>query len=760
VSAGWAVAVWLLLLAWPAIAVIIDGVAGVRAHGLRYDFSGAAQEDFRVLVPIWGDVRYLINADALDRYGSRVTLVTTGDETPEFYEQLNRVARAHRFEVWRDKPRHDSPGVQKRRSTSRPVRDKLIRNVLAAVTEPYVIPLDADSFPGGPLGYLAGELERRGLAIASVRIMPANRDESVLTRLQFFEYWLSMQIRFIAPWLVSGACQVARTPVLRDIMSRHSLFFQGNDVEIGLLAEARGFPIGHIAFEVTTDVPARLDPWLRQRLAWAGGQFRLFIVNIWFARRHPFLWFYGAGVATAGLAFRWQVAASPPGPLLWAVAAGYAALVVYLYLRRGGGNGWVIAMPLYVLLSSFLILPLGPAWYVKMSLAHRNWGIIRPGRRREGYQVPPRKAVRYGFRRAAGAKITTSLASIVIIVVGLGATITGGFTRLPSLPSGIVTGTAADVTGRNVLADPPPWRHENLAAIPPTYRKGPGGQEILYAGQPGDAVPLASGTRRIEIFLADVGYPAEQQGMKAGVRPGQRWRFQVTVRGFTVKAYVVVGMEWFSLPKKEAIYLGEADVYPHISEVPEQVTVTCPPLPGSVKAIAVYVQLQEISPATRIDVTVSSPYLVRVKLPDNLAGAPQGHRRHVGRLDIHAVAAGVVPEAGLRAGRRAHLRAAGERAAGAVRRPERDRRVAHGQARGERVAGAAVHLEAGPGDILGAAGGQRDAVAAGYLVPGCVGIRGARRQRHVVAVREVEAPGRVAVAVAVPHGARCRCGGS
>ena len=199
----WAVVVWLLLLAWPAMAVIIDGVAGIRAHGLRYEFGEVTQENFRILVPIWGSAGYLINAGALHGYGSRVTLVTTGDESPEFYRQLDQVALAHGFHVWRDTP--TGAAAQKRRSTSRPVRDRLIRDVLATVTEPYVIPLDADTFPHAPLGQLAGELERRNLDIASVRIMPGNRDESVLTRLQYFEYWLAMQIRFIAPWLVSGA---------------------------------------------------------------------------------------------------------------------------------------------------------------------------------------------------------------------------------------------------------------------------------------------------------------------------------------------------------------------------------------------------------------------------------------------------------------------------------------------------------------------------------------------------------------------------
>ena len=611
-----AIALWLLLLAWPALAVIVDGVAGVRAHGLQYKFGEVMQENFRILVPIWGNVKYLTNADALHAYGSRVTLVTTGDETPEFYQQLHQVALAHDYDIWHDKP--TGAAVQKRRATGGTTRDRLIRHVLATVTEPYVIPLDADSFPSRPLGQLAGELDRRGLDIASVRIMPGNRNESVLTRLQYFEYWLAMQIRFIAPWLVSGACQMARTPVLLDVMNHHSLYMQGNDVEIGLLSESRGYRIGHIAFEIRTDAPAKFTPWLRQRLAWAGGQFRLFIVNIRFIRRHPFMWFYGAGIATLGLAFRWQIFTGPPRPLLAAAAGGYVALVVYLYLRRGGGNGWVLAMPFYVLLSSFLILPLGPIWYVKMSRAAHNWGIIRPGRRRDGHRVKPAKAVRYAARRAPRTKVTTALFSIAAVVVGLGAIITGGFTRVPRLPTGVVTGAQAEVHGRNVLKNSafrgkvgnglaPDWKDEYSTAIPATYRIVPGGQEIMYAGQPGDTGP----GHKIEVFQADF----------TAVTPGQQWRFQVTVQGTTWKSYVIVGMEWFDIYKHTINgvtaygwrYIAEADVYPHVNpSAAQQVAVTSPRLPAHATALAVYVQMPEINPATSLSATISDPSLTRV----------------------------------------------------------------------------------------------------------------------------------------------------
>ena len=95
---------WLAFLALPALAVLIDGVAGVRAHGVQYQFSTELEQGFRVLVPIWGNARYLLNAAALHAYGSRVTLVTTGDETDGFYAELRAVAAAHGFRVWADTP--------------------------------------------------------------------------------------------------------------------------------------------------------------------------------------------------------------------------------------------------------------------------------------------------------------------------------------------------------------------------------------------------------------------------------------------------------------------------------------------------------------------------------------------------------------------------------------------------------------------------------------------------------------------------------
>jgi cellulose synthase/poly-beta-1,6-N-acetylglucosamine synthase-like glycosyltransferase len=374
----WGVGVLLL----PALAIAIDGFAGVYSRDRKYALGDARCDDFRLLVPIWGDIRYLTNVEALARYGSRVTLCTTGDETELFYRALHRIAAGHGFRVFTDERRsgHRKARGQQARSTGGTTRDRLVRGALATVTETYVIPIDADSVPARPFDVLAGEVQRRGLDLASVRIVPANPRASVLTRLQALEYRMAMQIKFVAPWMLSGACHAARTEVLADVMNRHSLFFQGNDVETGVIADARGYRVGHVPFEVLSDLPERFRPWLRQRLAWAGGQFRLFTVNIRFIAAHPFMWIYGAGVTYLALILRWQSFAHSTWRVP-AAAAGYLTLVLYLYLHRGRGKWWALAMPFYTLVVSFILTPLGVVWYAKMAVGARNWGLIRPGRR-------------------------------------------------------------------------------------------------------------------------------------------------------------------------------------------------------------------------------------------------------------------------------------------------------------------------------------------------------------------------------------------
>jgi len=57
--------------------------------------------------------------------------------------------------------------------------------------------------------------------------------------------------------------------------------------------------------------------------------------------------------------------------------------VLYLYLHRGRGKWWALAMPFYTLVVSFILTPLGVVWYAKMAVSARNWGLIRPNRHLE-----------------------------------------------------------------------------------------------------------------------------------------------------------------------------------------------------------------------------------------------------------------------------------------------------------------------------------------------------------------------------------------
>ncbi|MGW0230111.1 glycosyltransferase family 2 protein [Actinopolymorpha singaporensis] len=371
--------VFLAVVAVPVLAVAVDALASLRARGRVYAFAGTrVNSDFEVLVPIWGSIRYLENADHLAAHGNRVVLCTPAGESDDFYTDLYALAREHGFRVF--VASFTAPRTGGRRATSGTVRDRLIRDALNLVRARYVVPLDADTTTARPLEVLVGELERQGADLASVRLVPLNSD-TLLARLQHYEYRLAMQFRFLASWLVSGACHVARTEVLTDVMSRHSLFFQGNDVEVGLIARALGYRVAHIPFEVPTTVPGSLRGWLRQRLAWAGGEFRLFVVNARFVTRHPWFWVYG-GVVTIALApFRW-LALDDAAAGVALVSSLTVALVLYVvlvaYLHWDHRGPALFLVPFYMMFVSLVMPLLGVLWYVRMAWQDRNLGVIRP----------------------------------------------------------------------------------------------------------------------------------------------------------------------------------------------------------------------------------------------------------------------------------------------------------------------------------------------------------------------------------------------
>ncbi len=368
---------WIALIALPLFWVFVDVLGGLRAR--RYattTLRDAWNEDFTILVPIYGSMRYLTSRDYLAQYTDRVMLCTTSGESDEFYQELEAVAAQYGFRI------HRSPYVpvttSHKRRTGGVIRDRVIRDALlrADGLGTYTVCLDADTTSPRQLEQLVGGLEVSGADFASVDLVP-QRDGGMLVQLQRHEYRQSMRMRFLLPWMLSGACHVGTTSALRQIMSRHSLFFQGNDVEAGLLGDQLGMTATHLPFQVATEVPSRLAPWWRQRIAWSGGEFRLFITNIRYIFTHPFLWVYGGFVAILMVGLRWWMLLDPSW-ILVAVAALYYVSVLWIHWRTR--NWWLLLLPPYALFNSLVLTPIGILWYFVMAIPEKNFGVINPKR--------------------------------------------------------------------------------------------------------------------------------------------------------------------------------------------------------------------------------------------------------------------------------------------------------------------------------------------------------------------------------------------
>lgn len=364
------------ILAFPFAWMLLDVTGALRGRHARSALEPPRTmiDDFTVLVPIYGSVSYLRNIDWLRDYPGRVWLLTTTAETAAFTRDLAAIATANGFRVFAT----DVPGrvVGARRATSGAMRDTLVRDALEHVRSEYVVCVDADTTTVHPVSDLVSILVANRFDFASIRLTPRNT-ESWLAKLQEYEYRVAMRMRLLAPWLVSGACHAARTEVHRQIMRRHSLFFQGNDIEAGVLAHRLGYRVGHVPFEVRTDVPDDLRSWFRQRLAWSGGEFRLFVMNAHVIRSHAWLWLYGLVLMLLMLPLRWLSVID----YWWSFATVYLLyLLVSLYIHRGRLNRWIFAMPLYAIVTSLLMTPLGIGSYIMMAIRDRNLGHITMGR--------------------------------------------------------------------------------------------------------------------------------------------------------------------------------------------------------------------------------------------------------------------------------------------------------------------------------------------------------------------------------------------
>lgn len=380
---------FLLILAGPFFLSMVDFFVLTRTRGRRYihPHGGIEQvRDFTILVPIFGNLKYLKNIRFLKYYASRVILCTTTKETSKFNRGLEKIAKLYGFSIFRSDVRiasqsHPNPwnlfkGTlhnSQKGFLSDAARDEIIRDSFNIVTTSYCIFLDGDTVVKGNVNSVVGDMVKYGYDIASVRVL-ASRRRNLIERLQAVEYELAMDARKIYPWLTSGAGMIARTSVVKNIMAHHSLFFSGGDIEIGKLAMMLGYRVGYIGSVFLTDVPATFRDWLKQRIAWSGGSFRHSVVNLHiYAWQHPFFFLYTTVIVWFMTPLRWLEIIQRPVMLLFVVIM-YWALIALFHWKKF--RWYYILFPFYSLFQVMIVIPLGVYYYFKTLYHYENIGFI------------------------------------------------------------------------------------------------------------------------------------------------------------------------------------------------------------------------------------------------------------------------------------------------------------------------------------------------------------------------------------------------
>lgn len=384
------VALLLTLLAEPLLALAAD----VRSH-LRARRSAGAQggggtgagglrrlpdqrrlpdprdlTDLTVVVPVHGDPQDLDRLGWLQGEGARVLLVTTATQTPAFYRRLWAVAGEHGFRV------HVAGAPRRRASDREPsprsVRVSLLDAAHSVLTSAYVVAVDPGTVITRPLGQVVEGLASAGLDVGTVTTTV--HPHGLLARVQRIEDAVAARLRHRVPWLVRGGAHVARRTVHADLVRRLSGFGTGADVELGVLAGARGHRVGALDVPAVGRDAGTSRAWWRHRLAEASGVFRVAVVHLHLGVRRPALHLGAAAGAFTLVPLLWWSALHVPWVLLPVVVV-HGALTAALTRDLRDPVAWVY--PLYAVLRAFVLLPLGAVAYLVAAARTGDAGLLR-----------------------------------------------------------------------------------------------------------------------------------------------------------------------------------------------------------------------------------------------------------------------------------------------------------------------------------------------------------------------------------------------
>jgi cellulose synthase/poly-beta-1,6-N-acetylglucosamine synthase-like glycosyltransferase len=323
--------------------------------------------DYTLIVPIFGDPKYFRNGDYLRRFRDR-TLLAVNVDSPK----MRRFVAELREQGWR---------VHASRLTGRVSCPQIVLDALRDVDTEYVIRIDGDTVSYEDPGRAVAAARAAGADLCSVKITVSRR-ETLIEKLQAVEYDMSMLGRHNRAWMTSGACMIARTSALRGILSAHSFWFPGEDIETGVIAKHFRLAVRHVDMRFYTDAPETFRAWLRQRMMWWSGSFRMAFVNADQTLRFPLTFAYTVCVVWLLWSAKWHELVDPRH---------VAAILPFVLLLYTGvcffsnwsvRSRWMVLYPYYALFQALVLPPLGALYY--LWLWYRRGSLAPPGRYRIG----------------------------------------------------------------------------------------------------------------------------------------------------------------------------------------------------------------------------------------------------------------------------------------------------------------------------------------------------------------------------------------
>jgi len=337
--------------------------------GRIIELGDATSNDYTIVVPIFGDPKYFRNGDYLRRYRKNALLAVNVD-SPE----MERFVRDLRAEGWR---------VHEAHLTGRVSCPELLCEALQDVTTKYVVRMDGDTVSYEDPGRAVAAARSAGADLCSVKIT-VSRSQTLIEKLQAVEYDMSMLGRHNRAWMTSGACMIAKTSSLRDILASHSFWFPGEDLETGVIATHYRLSVRHLDMRFYTDAPPTFRTWFRQRRMWWSGSFRMAFINPEQTFRFPLTFVYTVCVVWLMWIAKWHELRD---------VRHVVAILPFIVLMYTGvcflsnwsvRNRWMVVYPYYALFQVLVLPPLGALYYAKSW--YRNGTLKPPGRYRIGFR--------------------------------------------------------------------------------------------------------------------------------------------------------------------------------------------------------------------------------------------------------------------------------------------------------------------------------------------------------------------------------------